>query len=155
MVTSTVTQTTKTTLQQTVTATPASFYLQVGNSNTSVDGMYGLVNGETMDFVAGTDSASKFYLATNGSLISRTNGWIANMQQGTKYSTLFFDSAALIQQDGLVAATCGRTTGNLQCTDQNATSLYYCESFGAELVIASPSYQGYGCKNVTLNTINA
>lgn len=105
-----------------------------------------------MTFTNDTSSATEFTIDASGHLISGTNGWIANMQKGSDHSTLFFDSPALITELGLVEATCKiGAAGHLNCVDQNATTLYYCNYVGAEVVLAMSGYDGAGCSAILLN----
>lgn len=120
-----------------------------------------------MTFVTTKASASKFTLDSAGHLISSTNNGIANMQNGAMHSTLFFDTADVVAQYGLVMAVCQRTGtsvntagktvgGILECTDQSADSLFWCQpASSGNLVIAKSGYGGAGCMGVTLSVVNA
>ena len=155
--TTTITKTsTVATVTHTATAAATPFYMQVASSPvTSVRGKYAVVSGEFMTFVSNKAQASNFTIDASSHLTSGTNGWVANMQNGSTFSTLFFDSPALVTKLGLIQAVCNRASGSLSCTDQTSNTLYYCETVGAQLVMASASYKGAGCVPITLNAINA
>lgn len=151
--TKTVTSTHTAHVTNTVTATPTPFYIQA-SGNTTVNGMYGSVTGETMNFVSSESAATEFTI-NGGELISGSNGWIANIQNGSTHSTLFFDSASLIANKTssitVDAATCVNTDGIVTCKDGEADTLYYCDLIGAQVVIASSTYDGPGCNKLTFN----
>lgn len=106
---------------------------------------------ETLAFTSAKASAGVFALDSSSHLVASTG--IANMQSGASSSSLFFNNEGLIQSLKLVEATCKTTSNVLTCTDQTATTFFYCSFFGESVLLAPSSYTGQGCSKVTLKVV--